>query len=72
MRNNQIVLVVCPLCEKPHHSDPSNLNSCNIEQNRGYFNCFRCHNKGSWLDFKNMLVQKLYGSSFGDLVSPSN
>lgn len=41
-----IRLRICPLCEKPHNCDKSNLNTCCINAENNLFNCFRCGNKG--------------------------
>lgn len=46
----------CPFCPKPHKNKVDNLWALNIKSNSGAFICFRCGTKGSWFDFKNILV----------------
>lgn len=52
----QIVLKFCPLCDKPHKNQVSNMWTLNIKGSNGVFMCFRCGKYGSWNDFVRQLI----------------
>jgi len=52
----QIITKCCPFCDKPHHNKPDNLWTLNIKPNSGTFLCFRCGTRGSWFDFKSLVL----------------
>jgi hypothetical protein len=42
-------LKYCPFCPKAHNNERTNLHTLHIQKDYGYFHCFRCSSKGSWL-----------------------
>ena len=46
----------CSFCPKPHNEDRTNLYVLNIQKEYGYYHCFRCSNKGTWIDFREKIL----------------
>jgi twinkle protein len=55
---NELILQECPLCEKPTNNDASNHFKCYIKFPTGLFNCFRCGEKGNWIQYKQKLAKR--------------
>jgi hypothetical protein len=63
----------CPFCNKPHHNDRTNLYTLNINKDAGYFHCFRCSTKGSWLQFRERVLgftQEMFEHLEEDAANP--
>ncbi len=58
----------CPLCEKPHNEELTNMNTLVIYKNTSIFHCFRCGNKGNFIRLFKVLSKMTDLSKYRDLV----
>jgi hypothetical protein len=49
MQPDYIRVKYCPLCEKPHHEESTNLYTLIVYKQSHVYYCFRCGNKGSFV-----------------------
>lgn len=49
MQPDYVRVKYCPLCEKPHHEESTNLYTLIVYKQSHVFHCFRCGNKGSFV-----------------------
>lgn len=54
-KGEQITARYCPVCPKPHNEERTNLYTFSVKKSEGVFNCFRCHQKGNWTQFKRLI-----------------
>ena len=59
---DEIKLNYCPLCDKPHRHQLSNMFTLCINRTSGLYHCFRCSKSGNWFKFKKMFLAYQYGS----------
>jgi len=65
-------LKVCPLCEKPHNYDKSNMNTCCINTENMLFNCFRCGSKGHVIRIIKFLRKKFNLDLINEILDTAN
>jgi hypothetical protein len=70
-QGNSIRLRYCPLCDKPHNHDPTNLNTCCISSENKLFNCFRCGSKGHVIRILRNLEKKHNNEIIKDILNPN-
>jgi hypothetical protein len=68
-QGHNIRLRFCPLCEKPHNHDPTNLNTCSISSENKLFNCFRCGSKGHVVRILRNLEKKYNNDLVKDILN---
>lgn len=65
-------LKVCPLCDKPHNYDKSNMNTCCINTENMLFNCFRCGSKGHVIRIIKFLRKKFNLDLINEILDTGN
>ena len=69
-QGSKIRLRICPLCEKPHNQDPTNMNTCSISSENKLFNGFRCGSKGHVIRILRVLEKKYNNEIVKDILNP--
>ena len=71
-QGNHIRLKTCPLCDKPHNNEKSNLNSLALNTQNMLFNCFRCGNKGHVIRILKFLKKEFNLDIINDILDMGN
>jgi len=58
----------CPVCDKPHNEEPTNLNTLVIYKTNSIYYCFRCGNRGHFQRLFKILYKKFDLSNFKDII----
>lgn len=71
-QGHHIRLKTCPLCDKPHNNEKSNLNSLALNTQNMLFNCFRCGNKGHVIRILKFLKKEFNLDIINDILDMGN
>jgi len=65
-------LKICPLCDKPHNYDKTNMHTCTVNTQNLLFNCFRCGNKGHVIRILKFLKKKFNNELLNEIMDFGN
>lgn len=69
---NHLRLKECPLCDKPHNYDKTNMHTCCINTDNMLFNCFRCGSKGHVIRIIKLLRKKFNLDIINEILDTGN